>query len=163
MAKLRILTEKEPTLRKKSRIVDNITSRTITLLDDMLETMRKANGVGLAAPQVGVLRRIAVIEVEEGEVIELINPVILEQTGTQTGYEGCLSVPGKTGIVTRPDYVRVKALDRNGEEKFYEGTGLLARCFCHEIAHLDGILYTDVADRMLTEEELQQYMESDEE
>jgi peptide deformylase len=163
MAKLRILTENEPTLRKKSRTVDKITDRTLTLLDDMVETMRKANGVGLAAPQVGVLRRIAVVEVEEGNVIELINPVILEQTGSQTGYEGCLSVPDKTGIVTRPDYVRVKALDRNGEEKIYEGTGLLARCFCHEIAHLDGILYTDVADRMLTKEELQAYMESDEE
>ncbi len=163
MAKLRILTENEPTLRKKSRTVDKITDRTLTLLDDMVETMRKANGVGLAAPQVGVLRRIAVVEVEEGNVIELINPVILEQTGSQTGYEGCLSVPGKTGIVTRPDYVRVKAMDRHGEDKYYEGTGLLARCFCHEIAHLDGVLYTDVADRMLTEEELKAYMESDEE
>jgi peptide deformylase len=142
--------------------VTEINARTLTLLDDMLETMRKANGVGLAAPQVGVLRRMAVVEVEEGNVIELINPVIIEQTGSQTGYEGCLSVPGKTGIVTRPDYVRVKATDRNGEEKIYEGTGLLARCFCHEIAHLDGILYTDVADRMLTEEEIKAYMESDE-
>jgi peptide deformylase len=163
MAKLRILKDNEPTLRKKSREVTEITKRTLTLLDDMLETMHKANGVGLAGPQVGVLRRIAVIEVEEGKVIELINPVIIEKQGSQTGYEGCLSVPGRTGIVTRPDYVRVKALDRNGEEKIYEGTGLLARCFCHEIAHLDGILYTDVADRMLTEEELKAYMESDEE
>lgn len=163
MAKLRILKNDEATLHQKCRPVDKIASRTLTLLDDMLETMRKANGVGLAAPQVGVLRRIAVVEVTPGEVIELINPVIIEQTGSQTGYEGCLSVPDKTGIVTRPDYVRVKALDRNGEEKIYEGTGLLARCFCHEIAHLDGILYTDVADRMLTKEELQAYMESDEE
>ena len=163
MAKLRILKDNEPNLRKKCRPVAEINARTLTLLDDMLETMRKANGVGLAAPQVGVLRRMAVVEVEEGNVIELINPVIIEQTGSQTGYEGCLSVPGKTGIVTRPDYVRVKATDRNGEEKIYEGTGLLARCFCHEIAHLDGILYTDVADRMLTEEEIKAYMESDDE
>ena len=163
MAKLRILKDNEPNLRKKCRPVTEINARTLTLLDDMLETMHKANGVGLAAPQVGVLRRMAVVEVEEGNVIELINPVIIEQTGSQTGYEGCLSVPGKTGIVTRPDYVRVKATDRNGEEKIYEGTGLLARCFCHEIAHLDGILYTDVADRMLTEEEIKAYMESDEE
>lgn len=163
MAKLRILKDNEPTLRKKSREVTEITKRTLTLLDDMLETMRKANGVGLAGPQVGVLRRIAVIEVEEGKVIELINPVIIEKQGSQTGYEGCLSVPGRTGIVTRPDYVRVKALDRNGEEKIYEGTGLLARCFCHEIAHLDGELYTDVADRMLTEEELEAYYGSSEE
>ncbi len=162
MAKLRILKDNEPTLRKKSREVTEITKKTLTLLDDMLETMHKANGVGLAGPQVGVLRRIAVIEVEEGKVIELINPVIIEKSGAQTGYEGCLSVPGRTGIVTRPDYVKVRALDRNGEEKVYEGTGLLARCFCHEIAHLDGELYTDVADRMLTEEELEAYYNSEE-
>ncbi len=162
MAKLRILKDNEPTLRKKSREVTEITKRTLTLLDDMLETMHKANGVGLAGPQVGVLRRIAVIEVEEGEVIELINPVIIEKSGSQTGHEGCLSVPGRTGIVTRPDYVKVRALDRNGVEKVYEGTGLLARCFCHEIAHLDGELYTDVADRMLTEEELEAYYNSEE-
>ena len=152
----------EKVLREKSVPVASVTEELRILASDMLETMRKANGVGLAAPQVGVLRRMAVVEVEEGNVIELINPVIIEQTGSQTGYEGCLSVPGKTGIVTRPDYVRVKATDRNGEEKIYEGTGLLARCFCHEIAHLDGILYTDVADRMLTEEEIKAYMESDE-
>ena len=162
MAKRNIVKFGEELLRKKSREVTAFDEKLWILLDDMYETMIASNGVGLAGPQVGILRRVAVIDVGEG-VIELINPVILEQTGTQTGYEGCLSVPGKTGIVTRPDYVRVKALDRNGEEKFYEGTGLLARCFCHEIAHLDGILYTDVADRMLTEEELQQYMESDEE
>ena len=105
MAKLRILKDTEPTLRKKSRTVDEINKRTLTLLDDMVETMRKANGVGLAAPQVGVLRKIVVIEVVEGEVLELINPEIIERSGSQTGYEGCLSVPGRTGIVTRPDYV----------------------------------------------------------
>ena len=162
MAKLRILKDTEPTLRKKSRTVDEINKRTLTLLDDMVETMRKANGVGLAAPQVGVLRKIVVIEVVEGEVLELINPEIIERSGSQTGYEGCLSVPGRTGIVTRPDYVKVKALDRNGEEKTYEGTGLLARCFCHELDHLEGTIYTDVADRMLTEEEIKAYTESDE-
>lgn len=161
MAKLKILKDTDPTLRKKCRKVDEITKRTLTLLDDMLETMRKANGVGLAGPQVGVLRRIVVIEVEPGEVIELINPEIIEQNGSQTGYEGCLSLPGRTGIVTRPDYVKVKALDRNGEEKIYEGKGLLARCFCHELGHLDGILYPDLADRMLTDEEYEEYMESD--
>ena len=161
MAKLRILKDTEPTLRKKSRTVDEINKRTLTLLDDMVETMRKANGVGLAAPQVGVLRKIVVIEVVEGEVLELINPEIIERSGSQTGYEGCLSVPGRTGIVTRPDYVKVKALDRNGEEKIYVGTGLLARCFCHELDHLEGTIYTDVADRMLTEEEYDEYMESD--
>ena len=145
MAKLKILKDNDPTLRKKCRKVDEITKRTLTLLDDMVETMRKANGVGLAGPQVGVLRKIVVIEVVEGEVLELINPEIIERSGSQTGYEGCLSLPGRTGIVTRPDYVKVKALDRNGEEKIYEGTGLLARCFCHELDHLDGVLYIDKA------------------
>ena len=161
MAKLYILKEGEPGLRKICRPVTDINLRTKRLLDDMVETMRKANGVGLAAPQIGVLRRIVVIEVEEGNVLELINPEIIERSGSQTGYEGCLSVPGRTGIVTRPDYVKVKALDRNGEEKIYEGTGLLARCFCHELDHLEGTIYTDVADRMLTEEEYDEYMESD--
>lgn len=160
MAKLHILHDNDPTLRKKSREVDEITARTKTLLDDMLETMRKADGVGLAAPQVGVLRRIVVIEVEEGNVIELINPVITEKSGSQTGYESCLSLPGKTGICTRPNFVRVKALDRNGVERIYEGKELLARCFCHEIDHLDGILYPDRAERMLTPEEYKDYMES---
>lgn len=160
MAKLNILHDGDPTLRKKSREVDIITERTKTLLDDMLETMRKADGVGLAAPQVGVLRRIVVIEVTPGEIIELINPEIIERKGSQTGYESCLSLPGKTGICTRPNFVRVKALDRNGKQRIYEGEELLARCFCHEIDHLDGILYPDRADRMLTDEEYEEYMES---
>ena len=149
MAKLTILKEGEATLRKKCRPVTEITKRTITLLDDMLETMRHADGVGLAAPQVGILRRIVVIEVEEGEVLELINPQIIEASGSVSGIEGCLSVPGKQGIVKRPDYVRVRALDRNGVMQTYEGTDLLARCFCHEIDHLDGHLYIDKADKML--------------
>ena len=149
MAKLTILKEGEATLRKTCRPVTEITQRTKTLLDDMLETMRHAEGVGLAAPQVGVLRRIVVIEVEEGEVLELINPQIIEASGSVSGIEGCLSVPGKQGIVKRPDYVRVRALDRNGVMQTYEGTDLLARCFCHEIDHLDGHLYIDKADRML--------------
>ena len=149
MAKLTILKEGEATLRKTCRPVTEITQRTKTLLDDMLETMRHAEGVGLAAPQVGILRRIVVIEVEEGEVLELINPEIIEASGSVSGIEGCLSVPGKQGIVKRPDYVRVRALDRNGVMQTYEGTDLLARCFCHEIDHLDGHLYIDKADRML--------------
>ena len=149
MAKLTILKEGEATLRKTCRPVTEITQRTKTLLDDMLETMRHAEGVGLAAPQVGILRRIVVIEVEEGEVLELINPQIIEASGSVSGIEGCLSVPGKQGIVKRPDYVRVRALDRNGVMQTYEGTDLLARCFCHEIDHLDGHLYIDKADRML--------------
>lgn len=153
MAILHILTEEEPRLKKKSRPVDEITDRIKTLLDDMVETMRRADGVGLAAPQVGVLRRIVVCEVEEGEVIELINPEIIAQSGSQTGREGCLSLPGKQGIVTRPSYVKVRALDRNGVMREYEGTELLARCFCHEIDHLDGILYTKRAQRMVDPDE----------
>jgi peptide deformylase len=149
MAKLYILKEGEPGLRKTCRPVTDINLRTKRLLDDMVETMRKADGVGLAAPQVGVLRRIVVIEVEEGNVLELINPEIIEASGEQTGTEGCLSVPGKQGIVTRPSYVKVKALNRKGEEVIYEGTDLLARCFCHELDHLDGTLYIDKAKKML--------------
>lgn len=163
MALLNILKEGEETLRKKSRPLEKITERTLTLLDDMLETMRKADGVGLAAPQIGVLRRIVVIEVEQGEIIELINPEIVYSSGSQTGLEGCLSIPGKNGICTRPSYVRVRALDRHGNEREYEGTGLLARCFCHEIDHLDGILYPDVAEKMMTHDEVSEYYAEDEE
>ncbi len=149
MAKLNILKVGESALRKVCRPVTAITPRTLRLLDDMVDTMRRAEGVGLAAPQVGILRRIVVIEVEEGNVLELINPEIIESSGVQVGTEGCLSVPGKQGIVKRPAYVKVKAFDRNGEEKIYEGTELLARCFCHELDHLDGKLYIDKADKIL--------------
>ena len=145
MAILNILKEGDPTLTKTSRPVEKITERTLTLLDDMAETMRRAEGVGLAAPQVGVLRRIVVVEVEPGNLIELINPEIIERSGTQTGLEGCLSVPGKHGTVTRPMKVKVRALDRTGKMREYEGEGLLARCFCHETDHLDGKLYTSIA------------------
>ena len=148
MAILNILKEGDPTLGKTSRPVTEITERITTLLDDMAETMRRANGVGLAAPQVGVLRRVVVVEVEEGNLIELINPEIIKKSGTQTGPEGCLSVPGKQGVVTRPSYVKVRALDRNGVVREYEGTELLARCFCHEIDHLDGKLYTSIASKI---------------
>jgi len=144
MAKLRILKDTDPTLRKKSRAVDTITKRTLTLLDDMVETMRKANGVGLAGPQVGVLRKIVVIEVVEGEVLELINPEIIKAEGEQQESEGCLSIPGEWGITRRPAKVTVKALDRHGNEIVVEGEGLLARAFCHEIDHLDGKLFIDV-------------------
>lgn len=138
-------------LRKKCRPVDEITPRILVLLDDMLETMRAADGVGLAAPQVGVLRRVVVIECEEGQVIELINPRIVAFSGVQEEREGCLSIPGKAGITRRPMHVTVRALDRNGKEVEYSGSGLLARAFCHEIDHLDGKLYTDCAIRMLEE------------
>ena len=158
MAKLNIVKVGDETLRTKCRPVDKITPRTLQLLDDMVETMRAANGVGLAAPQIGVLRRIVVIEVEEGEVIELINPEIITCSGKNEGLEGCLSLPGQWGIVTRPMKVRVRALNRYGEMVEYEGEDLLARCFCHELDHLDGKLYSDVADRMLTKEEIEEFM-----
>ncbi len=161
MAQLKIRTEQDPALRKKSREVTEITGRTLTLLDDMLETMRRADGCGLAAPQVGVLRRIVVIEVIPGEVLELINPKIISQSGEMTGVEGCLSVPGKQGIVKRPSYVRVEALDRNGVTQTYEGTELLARCLCHEIDHLDGILYTDKAEKIIYPDEDGEYSEDE--
>ncbi len=161
MAQLKIRTEQDPALRKKSREVTEITGRTLTLLNDMLETMRRADGCGLAAPQVGVLRRIVVIEVTPGEVLELINPKIISQSGEMTGVEGCLSVPGKQGIVKRPSYVRVEALDRNGVIQTYEGTELLARCLCHEIDHLDGILYTDKAEKIIYPDEDGEYSEDE--
>lgn len=158
MAILNIVTQEDEILRKKCRPVDKITPRTLTLLDDMYETMQAANGVGLAAPQVGILRRIVIVDVGEG-LIELINPEIIATEGEQTDREGCLSVPDECGIVTRPNIVTVKALDRNGEPFTIRGDGLLARAFCHEIDHLDGVLYIDKAERMLTPEE----MEEDEE
>ena len=148
MAKLKIVKIGDETLRKVCRPVDEITPRITRLLDDMVETMRDADGVGLAAPQVGVLRRIVVIETEPGKVIELINPKIIARAGEQTGGEGCLSVPGKSGTVTRPMHVTVRALNRRGEEFEISGSELLARAFCHELDHLDGKLYIDVADEM---------------
>ena len=129
-------------LGKVCKEVKTITPRTLTLIEDMIDTMYEACGVGLAAPQVGVLKRIVVIDVGEGPII-LINPEILETSGEQTGSEGCLSVPGKAGTVTRPNYVKVKAMDENMEEVICEGEGLLARAFCHEIDHLDGHLYVE--------------------
>lgn len=129
-------------LRKKSKEVTEINENIIELLEDMADTMYDANGVGLAAPQIGVLRRVVVIDVDD-ELIELINPVILEMSGEQTGEEGCLSVPGKSADVTRPNYCKIEALNRNGEKIIIEGEELMARALCHEIDHLEGILYTD--------------------
>ncbi|NLJ88122.1 MAG: peptide deformylase [Epulopiscium sp.] len=150
MALREIRTNDDEILRKKSKKVDNITPTIITLLEDMAETMYEAEGVGLAAPQVGILRRVVVIDVGDG-IIELINPEIIETDGEQTGPEGCLSVPGVTGEVERPLIVKVKALNRNGEEFIIEGEGLLARALCHEIDHLDGIIFTDKVIRYLDE------------
>ena len=154
MAILNIVKFGDPLLRKVSRPVTEITPRIITLLDDMIETMRKAQGCGLAAVQVGVLRRIAVIEVEEGKVYELINPKIVAYAGEQQEQEGCLSNPGEYGITKRPKAVTVRATDRHGNEFELNGTDLLARAICHECDHLDGKLFTDVQIRPLTEKEL---------
>lgn len=148
MAKLKIVKIGDETLRKVCRPVDEITPRITRLLDDMVETMRAADGVGLAAPQVGVLRRIVVVETEPGNVIELINPKIIARAGEQVGYEGCLSVPGKCGTVKRPMHVTVRALNRHGEEFEISGSEFTARAFCHELDHLDGKLYVDMADEM---------------
>ena len=143
MAYLKIVLEGDPVLRKTSRPVTEITPRILQLLDDMTDTMRRANGVGLAAPQVGILRRVGVIEVEPGEVLELINPRIVSWSGEQCEVEGCLSLPKKWARTHRPRKVVVHALDRNGQEVEYRGEDLLARAFCHEIDHLDGKLFTD--------------------
>lgn len=133
----------DPVLNKVCKEVKEVTDRTRELIDDMFDTMYEANGVGLAAPQVGILKRIVVIDVTGGEPHLLINPVILESSGEQTGNEGCLSVPGKTGIVTRPNYVKVKAYDENLQPFELEGTELLARAICHELEHLEGHLYVE--------------------
>ena len=145
MALRTIRVQGDPVLTKKSRPVEQMTPRISELITDMLDTMYDAMGVGLAAPQVGILKRIVVIDIGEGPIV-LINPEILETSGEQTGDEGCLSVPGMAGQVTRPNYVKVKALDVNMEEVIYEGEELLARAFCHEIDHLDGKMYTDLVE-----------------
>lgn len=153
MAKLNIVKEGDDILRKVCRPVIEITPRIITLLDDMKETLHDADGAGLAAPQVGVLRRICLVEVERGKLYELINPEIIESEGEQEELEGCLSVPDRWGITKRPYKVTVKATDRHGKEFTVTGTGLLARAFCHELDHLDGKLFVDSA-RMLSKKEM---------
>ena len=150
MALRTIRTEGDAVLAKKCRPVEEMTQKIRELIVDMLDTMYDAMGVGLAAPQVGILKRIVVIDIGEGPIV-LINPVITEQSGEQTGEEGCLSVPGMAGQVTRPNVVKVKALDINMEEVEYEGEGLLARAFCHELDHLDGKLYTALVEGELHE------------
>ena len=143
MAKLNIVKMGDDTLRKVCRPVDTVTPRIVTLLDDMIETMRAADGCGLAGPQVGVLRRIAVVEVEPGTVYELINPKIIAYAGEQQEQEGCLSIPGRWGITKRPMHVTVRATNRHGETFEVSGSELLARALCHEIDHLDGKLFLD--------------------
>lgn len=149
----KILTDKDPALHKVCRPVEKFDGRLHRLLDDMRDTLVEANGVGLAAPQVGILRRVVLVDTGE-EILELVNPTMLETSGEQEGAEGCLSVPGKYGLVKRPNYAKVRAQDRDGNWFEAEGEELIARCFCHELDHLDGIVYTEVMERFLTEEEL---------
>ena len=149
----KILTDKDPALHKVCKSVTSFDQKLHKLLDDMAETLEEANGVGLAAPQVGILRRVVIVDVGD-EILELVNPTLLETSGEQVGAEGCLSVPGKYGLVKRPYIAKVRAQDRHGEWYEVEGEELIARCFCHELDHLDGIVYTEVMDRFLTEEEL---------
>ena len=153
----KILTDKEPALHKVCKPVTAFDEKLHKLLDDMNETLIDSGGVGLAAPQVGILRRVFLVDVglDGNEIIEFINPEILETDGEQEGPEGCLSVPGKYGLVKRPYYVKVRAQDRYGDWFEAEGEELIGRCFCHENDHLDGIVYTEVMERYLTEEELQ--------
>ncbi|HBK04209.1 MAG TPA: peptide deformylase [Clostridiales bacterium] len=150
----KILTDQDPALHKVCRPVEKFDGRLHKLIDDMKETLANANGVGLAAPQVGILRRVVLVDTGD-EVLELINPTLLATSGEQEGAEGCLSVPGKYGLVKRPNYAKVRAQDRYGNWFEAEGEELTARCFCHELDHLDGILYTEVMERFLTEEELE--------
>ena len=150
----RILTDKEPALHKTCKPVVNFDARLHKLLDDMRETLLDSGGIGLAAPQIGILRRVVLVDNGE-EILELVNHTLVETDGEQVGAEGCLSVPGKYGLVKRPYVAKVRAQDRNGEWYEVEGEELIARCFCHELDHLDGIVYTEVMDRFLTEEELE--------
>ncbi len=150
----KILTDADPALHKVCKPVVFFDRKLHKLLDDMAETLEEAQGVGLAAPQVGILRRVVIVDTGE-EILELVNPTMLETGGEQEGAEGCLSVPGKYGLVKRPYKAKVKAQDRNGDWFEVEGEELIARCFCHELDHLDGIVYTEVMERYLTEEELE--------
>ena len=163
MALRKIVLQGDECLTKVCRPVTNFDDRLHTLLDDMTDTLLDSGGVGLAAPQVGILRRVCVVQNENDEIIELINPEIIYTEGEQTGLEGCLSVPGKYGVVTRPEVVRVRAQDRDGSFFEVEDIDLTARCFCHEIEHLDGHLFVEHTDHLLTEEELQEYIRQQEE
>ena len=155
MALRRIHTDQEPALHKVCKPVTSFDSKLHTLLEDMKETLEDANGVGLAAPQVGILRRVVVVDTGDG-VLELVNPELVETSGEQEGAEGCLSVPGKYCLVKRPMFAKVRAQDRNGDWFEAEGEELIARCFCHELDHLDGIVYTQVMERFLSEDELEE-------
>ncbi len=163
MAIRRILTQGDPALNKVCHPVSNFDDKLADLLDDLKETLTKANGVGLAAPQIGILRRAVIVVDENGQMLELVNPEIIDQKGEQDGLEGCLSIPGKWGYVKRPEWVKVKAQDRNGSWFEVEGRDLTARCFCHELSHLEGHLYVELTERLYTSEELDAMEPEDEE
>ena len=162
MALRNIVTVGDPVLTKVCRPVTKFDDRLSQLIDDMIETLHDANGAGLAAPQIGVLRRVVIVNTE-GEDWELVNPEIIDTQGEQEGLEGCLSLPGKWGLVTRPEYAKVRAQDRHGDWYEYEGEDLTARCFLHEIDHLDGHMYTELAEKMLTQEELDELLKQEQE
>ncbi len=161
MALRTIITKGDPVLSKKAHPVTNFDEKLAILLDDMVETLRDSGGVGLAAPQIGILRRVVVVINDEDQVIELVNPEIIATEGEQVGFEGCLSVPGRWGKVARPMKARVKAQNRKGEWFEVEDEGLTARCFCHELDHLDGHLFTELTDKLYTSEELEELMEQE--
>ena len=163
MALRTILTDQDPALHKVCRPVINFDARLHDLLDDLKETLTHANGAGLAAPQVGILRRVVVVVDANDEMLELVNPELIAQEGEQDGFEGCLSVPGRWGIVKRPRKAKVRAQDRNGDFFEVEGEEIVARCFCHEIEHLDGHIFTEHCDRLYTNEELDELLQAQEE
>ena len=161
MALRTILTDGDPALHKVCRPVTQFDSRLHDLLDDLKETLAHANGAGLAAPQVGILRRAVIVVDANDQMLELVNPEIIASEGEQEGFEGCLSVPGRWGVVKRPQKARVRAQDRNGTFFEAEGEDIVARCFCHEIDHLDGHLFSELTDRLYTNEELDELMEAE--
>ena len=163
MALRTILTDNDPALHKVCRPVTNFDGRLHDLIDDLKETLADANGAGLAAPQVGILRRVVIVVDDQDNMLELVNPELISQEGEQEGFEGCLSVPGRWGIVKRPQKAKVRAQDRNGNFFEVEGEDIVARCFCHELEHLDGHLFTEHTDRLYTNEELDEMIQAQEE
>lgn len=163
MALRTILTDNDPALHKVCRPVTNFDGRLHDLIDDLKETLANANGAGLAAPQVGILRRVVIVVDDQENMLELVNPELIDQEGEQEGFEGCLSVPGRWGIVKRPQKAKVRAQDRNGSFFEVEGEDIVARCFCHELEHLDGHLFTEHTDRLYTNEELDEMIQAQEE
>lgn len=162
MALRTILTQEDPVLKKKAHPVTRFDRKLWDLLDDMKQTLEEAQGLGLAAPQIGILRRAVIVVDDEGEMLELVNPEVIFQEGEQDGFEGCLSVPGLWGKVVRPQHVRVRAQDRNGNWFEAEGNDVTARCFCHETEHLDGHIFVELCDRLYTSEEVEAIMEGEE-